>query len=762
MRGTTRRLTSVTHPESGTTSFAYNQDGSLQQKTDAKGQRHVHGYDSDGRLIEVKKYANGNPNSEDGCQKVNYYYGSNPFDGSFSQNITGRLAAVARGCAGSAGGGQFIEMYSYDSAGAVLKKRLRVSRGGSSIIDKDVTYAYGSDGKLSTMQYPGASVPYTYTYDLMDRPTKMTGPSMMAPAVTIDHARNVVYGGAGQVTSIDILKYEADQNNGTWSPVHFTETKTYDELFQLIRIQSMGMDVEYVFSATNNNGRILERWNNITTQKVKYEYDELNRLKRAYTITGAAYDQTHVIDGFGNFYQKNQASGADEPLSVTIDQTKNRISTSGYGYDSNGNMTSRPALGGGSNVFTFDYDNRLLTAAVSSGTEEYNYLADNKRVWKKEPSGTEYVYFYGVGGQKLATYQVATTPTFALNQISVNVYFGGKLIRADGVTVASDRLGSVMGRSGAADSSSVTSHDYFPYGAEIGGATSGNRDKFGTYHRDQSTALDYADQRYYSSTNGRYMTEDPCRLADDRRNPITLNRYTYVWADPVNFNDPTGLYIGAVLETSPEGCGGAGDGGGRGGGGGGGGGVDPGSGSSSLLRPRGRLDTEEKRREFAMDLAAAAAAVLNSPGHQVVVTRLVTTMDCIIPRHFGSGAPARYRHYVAYDGNQSLEGVPGVIIQEQLYGYDGGKPNIGGNNKGKNGVFGDVLAPSRVGGTLSRIDYFQSCFATVIPTIPTVPLFVGVPVPATSGVGVNSLNFLFSISYILDREENTSQTHLKC
>ena len=210
------------------------------------------------------------------------------------------------------------------------------------------------------------------------------------------------------------------------------------------------------------------------------------------------------------------------------------------GYDANGNMTARPASGGGSNAFTFDVDNRLLTAAVAGGTEEYNYLADNKRVWKKEPSGTEYVYFYGVGGQKLATYQVVSSP-FSLTQVSLNVYFGGKLIRADGVAVASDRLGSVTGRSAAADSPSVTSHDYYPYGAEIGGATSGNRDKFGTYHRDASTALDYADQRYYAPGNGRFLTADPYEASGGAGEPGSWNRYPYVGGDPVNFGDPSGL-----------------------------------------------------------------------------------------------------------------------------------------------------------------------------------------------------------------------------
>ncbi len=274
-----------------------------------------------------------------------------------------------------------------------------------------------------------------------------------------------------------------------------TETRGYNSIGQMTTMEAkhgaaLVLRLTLDYPSSENNGNLL-------SQKIE---------------TGAG--QSFAPDGYGNLWQQNVTKGTAPTLSIQIDQTNNRIL--GGSYDANGNQTSSGAV--------FDIDNRLISInAISSGTEEYNYLADNKRVWKKEPSGTEYVYFYGVGGQKLATYQVATSPSFALNQVSVNVYFGGKLIRADGVAVASDRLGSVMGRSAGADSASVTSHDYFPYGAEMGTPTSGNRDKFGTYHRDQSTGLDYADQRYYSSTSARFLTRHNCaRRSQDTRSGTTF------------------------------------------------------------------------------------------------------------------------------------------------------------------------------------------------------------------------------------------------
>ncbi len=50
---------------------------------------------------------------------------------------------------------------------------------------------------------------------------------------------------------------------------------------------------------------------------------------------------------------------------------------------------------------------------------------------------------------------------------------------------------------------------YYPYGEEIGSATTNDHEKYGTCTRDSYTGIDYADQRYYTSTFGRFNTADP-------------------------------------------------------------------------------------------------------------------------------------------------------------------------------------------------------------------------------------------------------------
>jgi len=56
--------------------------------------------------------------------------------------------------------------------------------------------------------------------------------------------------------------------------------------------------------------------------------------------------------------------------------------------------------------------------------------------------------------------------------------------------------------------------------------------------------LDYADQRYYASTMGRFLTVDS-GIAD-LANPQSFNRYAYASNDPVNGFDPTGQYTVCV------------------------------------------------------------------------------------------------------------------------------------------------------------------------------------------------------------------------
>jgi RHS repeat-associated protein len=128
-----------------------------------------------------------------------------------------------------------------------------------------------------------------------------------------------------------------------------------------------------------------------------------------------------------------------------------------------------------------------------------------------------------VGGEVLAVYDFnGVTKTFTF--VRRYAWFAGKMVGK-----REDRLGTVQ-----------TGSRYYPYGEEWP-ATAQDDVKFATYWRDGSTNLDYAMNRYYQSSLGRFLSPDPYRGSASVARSGSWNRYAYVEGDPANGNDPSGL-----------------------------------------------------------------------------------------------------------------------------------------------------------------------------------------------------------------------------
>ena len=320
---------------------------------------------------------------------------------------------------------------------------------------------------------------------------------------------------------------------GYYSVDHYSETRTYNPMLQLTRATVTGtsfstqytsgtaMDMQYIYTAGQNNGRIVQSVDGVAGETVNYTYDALNRLATA-GATNGTWGQAFAYDGFGNLTGKTVTQGSAPTLNVSFDPLTNH--QNGQSYDANGNPT------GG--YLRYDVENRMIAGPGGY----YAYDPSGKRV--KKLVGTEEFYFYGIGGQKLAT-MVCVGPEDGQGcGPAYNVYFGGKLVKSNGAVVATDRLGSVRA------SSTGDRMTYYPYGEERT-STADGREKFGTYMRD-SVTQDYADQRYYAVGMGRFGTPDPmkgARAAD----PRSWNKYAYVLGDPVNFTDRHGLLVDATL-----------------------------------------------------------------------------------------------------------------------------------------------------------------------------------------------------------------------
>ncbi len=289
--------------------------------------------------------------------------------------------------------------------------------------------------------------------------------------------------------------------------------------------------LQYSYSATQNNGQISQVVDSVSGETIVYQYDLLRRLTSAsstpnYGSSPTPWTQTFQYDGFGNLTAK-VLNGTTTPIAVNA--ATNQL-TSGY-YDANGNMTS--GLGA---TMTYDEANRTASAAeTSGGTEYYGYAPDNKRIYRRLASGSEEWTLYGAYGEKLGVYSMVgpttgSSSTYSFTPLRTSVWFTGMLIWEGAAAVYRDAVGT--NRAGGAR--------FYPYGDEIT-STSNDRSKFGTYNRDSFTGFDYADQRYYASTYGRFNTADPYQASGGPSDPGSWNRYSYVEGDPINHLDRQGL-----------------------------------------------------------------------------------------------------------------------------------------------------------------------------------------------------------------------------
>ncbi|MDQ6677473.1 MAG: hypothetical protein M3Z09_09270, partial [Acidobacteriota bacterium] len=208
--------------------------------------------------------------------------------------------------------------------------------------------------------------------------------------------------------------------------------------------------------------------------------------------------------------------------------------------------------------YTYDIRNRLTRVATSSSgavdvsghtdisSEVYVYTADNKRVSTVRANGNTAQVFYVYGAKS----EIAAICTSQL--------FGGEPVcdpRQNFLPVTVDRVGSVAANP-AGYNISPPRH-YMPYGEQINPDPAASpfpgTTNFASYFHDQTTGLNYADQRFYSSTYGRFMSADPYAGSSSLFNPQSLNRYLYVSNDPVNATGPQGLctaLIGGLTQTA--------------------------------------------------------------------------------------------------------------------------------------------------------------------------------------------------------------------
>ncbi len=302
-----------------------------------------------------------------------------------------------------------------------------------------------------------------------------------------------------------------------------------------------------------------------------YTYDSLNRLAAAdekpdgwadcTSDPTKCWTQTFTYDRYGNrrFDEGNttmpESFSNPAVTNPTISTSNNRLTSSGYSYDSSGNMTADPQ----SRTFVYDAENKQVEVIDDSVTVgEYFYDGDGKRVKKVVPgTGETTIFVYDAAGKQIAEYStIVEGSSTAKVAYLTNDHLGSPRINTDAI-------GNVTAR-----------HDYHPFGEEIATSqrTSGLgytddtvRKQFTGYERDGETNLDFSQARYYSSGTGRFSRPDTyssrvvmiggISLHLFSAQPQNWNVYSYCRGNPMKYIDPDGDHpVLAVLGAAASGA----------------------------------------------------------------------------------------------------------------------------------------------------------------------------------------------------------------
>lgn len=159
-----------------------------------------------------------------------------------------------------------------------------------------------------------------------------------------------------------------------------------------------------------------------------YTYDNLNRIASAVenlTPNGGSSTQTWTQTfGYDRYGNRNITAGTGQ-TNLSFDASTNKITTSGYTYDSVGNTTADPS----GMTFTYDAENKQLTVANGGGTlGAYLYDGDGKRVKKYNTSPTDNrLFIYDAAGKLIE--ERSTTGQYAIQ--TSYVYAGSRLLTVE-------------------------------------------------------------------------------------------------------------------------------------------------------------------------------------------------------------------------------------------------------------------------------------------------------------------------------------------
>ncbi|WP_203914523.1 LamG-like jellyroll fold domain-containing protein [Rhizocola hellebori] len=275
------------------------------------------------------------------------------------------------------------------------------------------TTAYDLAGRVARQTRPG-NVTLTYSTDTMGRVTKIVGDG--AEAATAN--RTFGYDLAGRVTSLPGMAL------------------SYDDTGLLLKVTGASGNSEFEY---NEDGQMAVRKDDAGTTSYDYTFGRLAHMSNTGTGVDAsvaynALEQAEAIT-YGGSSANVRRFGYDDRHRLRTDELKTSLGASigkiTYGWDDNGNETSKTTVGFGAsgsaaNVYTYDNANRLTSWTSGPATASYGYDKSGNRTSANgktftynernqlKTSSDGLTYSYTERGSRLSTTSTATgtvTPT---------------------------------------------------------------------------------------------------------------------------------------------------------------------------------------------------------------------------------------------------------------------------------------------------------------------------------------------------------------
>jgi RHS repeat-associated protein len=278
---------------------------------------------------------------------------------------------------------------------------------------------------------------------------------------------------------------------------------------------------------------------------IQYQYDMLSRLLSADYYPGSsnvnvtpARTYAYAYDLAGNRLSESLAlSGAAPTVTSYSYNAANQISNAGFTYDDNGNLTSD-----GTNSYTWDRANRLL----SMGGVSCAYDGEGNRT--RQVVGIDVTQYLLDLQPNLATVLQATQGANATRYVHASMGIHAQQTPTGAWQhLATDGLRSV--RSVLDNTASVLeTTGYAPSGVPDLPLAATNFHFTGEMLND--TGMQYHRARYYNPALGVFPSLDT--FEGTIFNPMSLNRYQYVLANPVNRADASGMCSTATYEAGRQ------------------------------------------------------------------------------------------------------------------------------------------------------------------------------------------------------------------